>query len=81
MRQVNDSELRFLIKFELGQLRVATFKAMASGHQETRTRALEAATDRIVRRMAPWEILAPEPIENIFRDLTPGEKLPGAGGQ
>lgn len=74
MRQIDDSELRFLIKFELGQLRVATFKAMASGHQETRTRALEAAVDRIVRRMGAWEILAPDPAENIFRDLVEGEK-------
>lgn len=61
MQQITESDLRFILKFELGRLSVTTFKNAASGHQDTRARALETMADRLMKRMADWEILVPDP--------------------
>lgn len=74
MHQIEEKELHFAIKFALQQTRVSTFKDAASGHQDTRTRAFETITEAIMARMTRWEILVPEPAENLFRDITAVER-------
>lgn len=68
MRQIDDSDLKFILGFELKRLSPSTLKGIASGHQDTRDRATRAAADSIAKRMAGWEILVPEPQSNIFAD-------------
>jgi len=74
MEQISDSTLRFTIKYELMQVRQATYKALHNSTSETRSAALDAIVDRIAKRMATWEILVAAPSDNIFRDLSPTER-------
>lgn len=75
MRQIPDTELRSVIRYELQMVGKAALRDMASGHQGTRDRAIDAVLERILSRMGEWEIIAPDVAGNIFRDAI----LPGSG--
>lgn len=66
MRQIDDSELKFILGFELKRLSPSTLKGIASGHQITRDRAIQTAVEQISKRMEDWEILVLEPMAPVF---------------
>jgi len=73
MQQIDAHTLGFIIRYELGRLGKMTLRDMASGHGDTKRRAVELAAEHILHRMKDWEILVPETGDNIFGDLVPGQ--------
>jgi len=69
MQQISESDLRFHIKYALMQVSKPTFKTAAQGASEGAD-AIAGIAERIVKSMEKWEILVPEPEQNIFTDLT-----------
>lgn len=69
MRQCPESYLRHIIRWPISRANKPTLKAIAS-YGPVRDQAIDALVDQIVARMKDWEILIPEPAENIFQDLT-----------
>lgn len=61
MQQISDSDLRFIVKFELGRLPKSVLRDMLSGHGDTHRRGVEIAAEYLLRRFATWEILVNEP--------------------
>ena len=70
MRQIGEHELRVVLKYVLKQQCTATWNDVRSGHQTSRDRGLDRVTNALVQRMNGWEIIVPDPAENIFADLT-----------
>lgn len=68
MRQISDVDLRFILKFELSQAPQSIRKGLSSGDQQIKDHSARSLVDRMVKRMADWEILVPEPGVNIFAD-------------
>ena len=63
MRQLPDSEIRFLIKLGLQRLPRSILKDLG-GAADKREVALNTATDIVAQRFKGREILAPDPIRN-----------------
>lgn len=68
MRQIDDSDLRFILGFEIKQASQSVRKALSSTDQKARDNAVHRIVDRLTARMSSWEILIPEPGVNIFAD-------------
>ncbi|WEK00637.1 MAG: hypothetical protein P0Y59_02785 [Candidatus Sphingomonas phytovorans] len=75
MNQIDPDTLGFIMRFELGKISNRTLKGMGSGHGDTRRQAVAIAADQLLKRMADWEILVPEPRGNFFADRV----LPNSG--
>lgn len=61
MRRLAPDELRFSLRFGLGQLPRSTLRDMQSRNQDTRDRAIDFATERMLERFDGHEVLAPDP--------------------
>jgi hypothetical protein len=79
MNQIDPDILGFIVRFELGNISNSTLRDMASGHGDTRRRAVAIAADRLLKRMQDWEILVQEPRGNFFEDSIQREAPPEKG--
>lgn len=61
MRQITESDLRFILGFEISRVGRGTLNNLGSGHQDTARRARDVVVARLMARMEKWEILVPEP--------------------
>lgn len=66
MRQITESELRFIIRYEVSRIPKGVIRDLASGHQDTSLRGRDAAASCILKRMSQWEILIDEPAQSAF---------------